>query len=183
MKCSQLREILKENKQIVSGNKQILVARCYALNPVIDDSEEIVEISETSKETRDSGESFDPLGNLKFKKELSYADLNFTAKGRQWETDLRLLPKTNFHQLYQYLVVKTNKYGDDIMKGECYKKMKSYQFFREGHIKSYEIARGFGKVWIKSKVIASMRHEMYRVIVICDEKGDILYGACECPAG
>lgn len=79
MKCPQLREILKENKQIVSGNKQILVAGCNALNSVIDDSAEIVEISETSKETRESGESFDPLGNLQFKKELSYADLNFTA--------------------------------------------------------------------------------------------------------
>jgi len=80
MKCSQLREILKENKQIVSGNKQILVARCYALNPVIDDSEEIVEISETSKETRDSGESFDPLGSLKILKGIKLCRLKFYGK-------------------------------------------------------------------------------------------------------
>lgn len=52
---------------------------------MIDDSAEIVEISETSKETRESGESFDPLGNSQFKKELSYADLNFTAMGN-WFT-------------------------------------------------------------------------------------------------
>ena len=59
------------------------------------------------------------------------------------------------------------------------------------HIKIYEIARGFDKVWIKSKVVASMKHEVvasmkhetYRVIVVCEDNGDILYGACECPAG
>jgi hypothetical protein len=33
-KCTELREILKQN---VSGNKHILVARCYALTPVIDE--------------------------------------------------------------------------------------------------------------------------------------------------
>ena len=37
MTSSNLRHILRENKQNVSGNKQILVARCYALNPVEDE--------------------------------------------------------------------------------------------------------------------------------------------------
>jgi hypothetical protein len=60
--------------------------------------------------------------------------------------------------------------------------MKSYQFFQEGHIKSYEIAHGYGNVWVKSKVMASMKHELYRVIIVCKDNGDISYCACECPA-
>ena len=39
MTSSNLRHILRENKQIVSGNKQIL--RCYALNPVEDERESV----------------------------------------------------------------------------------------------------------------------------------------------
>jgi uncharacterized FAD-dependent dehydrogenase len=70
-----------------------------------------------------------------------------------------------------------------MMKGVSYKKMKSYQFFQEGHIKSYEIAHGYGNVWVKSKVMASMKHELYRVIIVCKDNGDISYCACECPAG
>ena len=41
MISSNLRHILRENKQNVSGNKQILVARCYALNPVEDERERL----------------------------------------------------------------------------------------------------------------------------------------------
>lgn len=39
MRCSKLKEILRENNKSASGTKQILEARCYALNPVVDDRE------------------------------------------------------------------------------------------------------------------------------------------------
>ncbi|CAG2216827.1 unnamed protein product [Mytilus edulis] len=32
-------------------------------------------------------------------------------------------------------------------------------------------------------MITSMKHELYCVIIVCKENGDILYGACECPVG
>ncbi|VDI28477.1 Hypothetical predicted protein [Mytilus galloprovincialis] len=116
-------------------------------------------------------------------KEIGFNGLNLTAKGRQWETDLRKFPPCNFHQVYEYLVKRTKIYGDLVMKDDSYKKMKSCQFFQEGHNKSYEKAHGHGLVWVKSKVIASMKHKLYRVIIVCKENGDIFYGACECPAG
>ena len=190
MTSSNLRHILRENKQNVSGNKQILVARCYALNPV-EDERVSVSSEDCADRSVDVSDGFDPFLQLDSVKEIGFNQLNLTAKGRQWETDLRSFPPINFHQLYEYLVERTKKYGDTEMKGSSHKKMKSYQFFKEGHIKTYEIARGFGKVWIKSKVVASMKHEVvasmkhetYRVIVVCEDNGDILNGACECPAG
>ena len=162
MKCTELPDILKQNKQTVSGNKQILVARCYALTPVIDERKNVALSAETVDESDAQDDSFDPLFQLKSANEIGFNEINLTAKGRQWETDLRLFPLCNFHQLHEYLVVRTHKYGDDMMKGVSYKKMKSYKFFQEGHIKSYEIARGYGNVWVKSKVMASMKHEIYR---------------------
>ena len=163
MTCSNLRHILRENKQNVSGNKQILVARCYALNPV-EDERESVSSEDCADRSVDVSDGFDPFLQLDSVKEIGFNQLNLTAKDRQWETDFRSFPPINFHQLYEYLVERTKKYGDTEMKGSSHKKMKSYQFFKEGHIKTYEIARGFGKVWIKSKVVASMKHETYRVI-------------------
>lgn len=189
MTCLKLREILKENKQNVTGNKQILVARCYALNPVIDERKDDTSSSssgindESVNENAVGTTAVDPFLQLETFKKIGFNELNLTAKGRQWETDLRMFPPLNFHQLYEYLVVRTQKYEEGVMKGVSHKKMKSYQFFKEGHIKTYEIARGFGKVWVKSKVVASMKHEMYRIIVVCKDDGDVLYGACECPAG
>ena len=116
-------------------------------------------------------------------KEVGYKKLNLTAKSRQWETDLRKLVSCNFHQPFEYLVIRTRKYGKAEMKGVSYKKIKSYQFFKEGYIKSYEIAKGFGKMWVKSKVMASMKHEIYSIIAVFDENSDVLFAACESPAG
>ncbi|CAC5389766.1 unnamed protein product [Mytilus coruscus] len=134
MKCSKLKEINKS----ASGTKQILVPRCYALNPVVDDREITAERSDRDTDIEDT-----------------------------------FNPPCNFHQVYLYLVKRTKKYGDSVMKGDSYKKIKSYQFFQEGDIKSYEIEHGHGLVCVKCKVIASMKHELYRVIIVCKENGDI----------
>ena len=105
MKCTELREILKQNKQNISGNKQILVARCYALNPVIDERKNVASSADTVDERDAQDDSFDPLFRLKSAKEIGFNEINLTAKGRQWETDLRLFLPYNCHQLYEYLVV------------------------------------------------------------------------------
>ena len=62
MKCTELREILKQN---VSGNKQILVARCYALNPVIDERKNVASSADTVDERDAQDDSFDPLFRMK----------------------------------------------------------------------------------------------------------------------
>ncbi|XP_021363173.1 uncharacterized protein LOC110456646 [Mizuhopecten yessoensis] len=89
----------------------------------------------------------------------------------------------NFNQLHEYLVTRTNKYDDPSMKGSCYKKLKSYQFFMEGHVSNVEVARGQGHTWIKSKGIASIKKTKYNVMVVFHSNGDVRYAACGCPAG
>ncbi|CAC5418389.1 unnamed protein product [Mytilus coruscus] len=133
---------------------------------------------ESVNENADGTTAVDPFLQLETLKKIGFNELNLTARGRQWETDLRMFPPLNFHQLYEYLVVRTQKYEEGVMKGVSHKKMKSYQFFKEGHIKTYEIARGFGKVWVKSKVVALMKHEMYRIIVVCKDDGIKRAGKC-----
>ena len=83
----------------------------------------------------DVSDGLDPFLQLDSVKEIGFNQLNLTAKGRQWETDLRLFPPINFHQLYEYLVVRTKKYGDSEKKGSSHKKTKSYQFLRRDILK------------------------------------------------
>ena len=81
MTCSNLRHILRENKQNVSGNKQILVARCYALNPVEDERErESVSSEDCADRSVDVSDGFDPFLQLDSVKEIGFNQLNLTAK-------------------------------------------------------------------------------------------------------
>ena len=57
-------KILKQNKQNVSGNKHILVARCHALTPVIDERINVA-LSADMDESDAQDDSFDPLFRLK----------------------------------------------------------------------------------------------------------------------
>lgn len=98
MKCSKLKEIFRENNKSASGTKQFLVARCYALNPVVDDRE-ITADERSDRDTDIIEDSFNSLLSLDSVKEIGFNELNLTAKGRQWETDLRKFPPCNFHQV------------------------------------------------------------------------------------
>ena len=81
MISSNLRHILRENKQNVSGNKQILVARCYALNPVEDERErESVSSEDCADRSVDVSDGFDPFLQLDSVKEIGFNQLNLTAK-------------------------------------------------------------------------------------------------------
>ncbi|XP_069109720.1 uncharacterized protein [Argopecten irradians] len=176
LSCIKLKDILRKKGESVTGNKAMLVARCYAL----DQCPVTVKISQSAE---DNATIVNPFSLLDTSKDLTYTDLNATANDRQWQTDLRQLPPCNFHQLFEYLVTRTRKFGEGEMKGVCHKKMRSYQFFQEGHIRQYEIAKNLKNTWVKAKVIASMKHETYRVITVFENDGDIVYAACECPAG
>ena len=175
MKCRELKEILVANNKPTSGNKSVLVARCYDLQ-----SKSQTLATQEPDASLSAQSPFEGLGD---KKEIKYGDLLQTASGRQWSNDLRQFPPLNFHQLFEYLVEKTQKYGEKDMKGLCFKKMKSYQFYEEGNISKYNIAKAYGYTWVKAEVIASMRHTRYRIIAVFSDVADIKYAACECPAG
>ena len=56
-----------------------------------------------------------------------------------WINDFREIPNFNFFQLYHYFVVITEKYNGDLLRGTSYKRLRSFQFFYESHIKTMEL--------------------------------------------
>ena len=57
-----------------------------------------------------------------------------------WATDLRGLPPFYFVQLYDQLVIKTAKYDHASIRSPGYKKLKAFQFFKEGQIRRTHIS-------------------------------------------
>ena len=170
-----IKGVLKEHKQSTVGKKEVLVARTIALKSRLYD--------QTSEPEQHAEGKQSPFVDIDDKADITYDDIYKTAQGRVWADDLRKLCECNFHQLYDYLVVKTLKLNNEEMKGSSYKKLKSYCFFAEGNISNVEVCRGLGYVWVKAKVLASMKKIQYRVIVVFKSNGDINYAACQCPAG
>ncbi|XP_021365779.1 uncharacterized protein LOC110458423 isoform X2 [Mizuhopecten yessoensis] len=160
-----LKEILRDHNESITGNKSVLVARCLSVKTKL-------AIDVPDADTASS----DPFTFGTDDKEITYKQLNLSAKARIWSDDLRNMVEFNFNQLHEYLVTRTNKYDDPSMKGSCYKKLKSNQFFMEGHVSNVEVARGQGHTWIKSKVIASMKKTKYNVMVVFHSNGDVRLG-------
>ena len=64
-----------------------------------------------------------------------------------------------------------------------YKKLKSFQFFYEGYIKTMELCTTELFIYVHSKVKPSMKNKCYNVIVkIIRESEDIIAVACTCLA-
>ena len=98
-----------------------------------------------------------------------------------FETDM---PFLSFLQLYNYLVVRTEKYDHTYIKTTSYKKLKAFQFYYEGFIKLIEVATTLEFVYINAKVKPSMKHGCYKVIVkFSRSSADVCAAACTCPAG
>ena len=53
-----------------------------------------------------------------------------------WKNDIRKIPNFDFFQLNQYFVVINEKYNGDLLRRAFYKRLKSFKFFYEGHIKT-----------------------------------------------
>lgn len=101
----------------------------------------------------------------------------------RWSTDLRQLPKLNFIQLYDCLVVWTCKYCHIVLKGTNYKKLKSFQFFFEGNVKKLESKVYEGKTYVKATVLSLMKKSPYPVVMELTPQCDVSRAACTCPAG
>ena len=100
-----------------------------------------------------------------------------------WKNDIREIPNFNFSQLYNYFVVITEKYNGDLLRRTSCKRLKSFQFFYEGHIKTMELCTTELFIYVDSKVKPSMKNKFYNVIVkFIRESGDnywcCLYLSC-----
>ena len=63
-------------------------------------------------------------------------------------------------QIYYYFVITTEKYdGTLLLRRNCYKRLKSFQFFYEGHIKTMELSFTELFIYVHSKVKPSMKNK------------------------
>jgi len=155
-------ELEKLNKN-TTGSKADLVARYYAA----------IGAKTSSPATASSAES---EVHSKNNEEVTYQRLLNTIKDPKWSKDLRNSPDITFVQLYDYLVVKTAKYDRLALKssGTGYKKLKSFNFFAEGHIKSIEVTSSDEFRYVKSLVMASMLSKRYGVIIAFNNNNDVV---------
>ena len=100
-----------------------------------------------------------------------------------WKNDIREIKNFNFFQLYHYFVVITEKYNGNLLRRTSYKRLKSFQFFYEGHIKTMELCTTELFIHVHSKVKPSMKNKCYVIIKFIRELEDIMTAACTCPAG
>eukprot|EP00795_Rhopilema_esculentum_P003488 gene3488-1870_t len=171
----ELKRILLSYREKVSGTKADLVLRTYAIlcRALQADSKN----SSASVPTTPSSETE--------KSALTYEEIFRSRCGHlPWVSDLRNTPPFSFIQLYEYLVVKTFKYNHIVLKSTAYKKLKSFQFFYEGFIKKFSVAKDNDCTYFDIRMKASMKNTLYKVLVVLDNStGDVSCAACTCPAG
>lgn len=178
LKNEELRVILKRNGQPTSGKKCDLVLRCHMLfQKKRNENPEKIEVVEHEKPL------INVVSNVKSNEGLTYDQLLCEGSQCQWSKDLRTLPPFNLVQLYEYLVIKTTKYNHSSIQTSAYKKLKAYQFFKEGHIKDLQVGCPSNIVYVKAEVLASMKQAKYKAIISFSQLGYVLKAACTCPAG
>ena len=68
-----------------------------------------------------------------------------------WKNNIRSIPNSNVFQLYYYVFI-CEKYNGDLLQRTSYKKLKLFQFFYEGHIKTMELSTTALFIYVHSKV-------------------------------
>ena len=176
LKVEELKKILRDRGQLVTGKKADLVLRCQVLferlktpSNVVPEQENVPLLLDTSSK-KNTGD-------------ITYESLVAEAVDCVWATDLRGLPPFNFVQLYDHLVIKTAKYDHASIRTSGYKKLKAFQFFQEGHIRKTHIGAEGGITYVKGEVLASMKQQKYKVMISMSHLGEVLKAACQCPAG
>ena len=100
-----------------------------------------------------------------------------------WATDLRGLPSFNFVQLYDSLVIKTAKYDHASIRTSGYKKLKAFQFFKEGQIRRTHSSAKGGITYVKGEVLVSMKQQKFKAMISMNHLGEVLKAASQCSAG
>ena len=172
LNVEQLKKILVCYKEKTSGVKADLILRAYAIFCRLQNQSEY-----------DCSSSQHPLiGN---ENHCTYeAIYKSKCSHLPWTSDLRGTPAFSFVQLYDYLVVRTTKFKHIKLKSTAYKKLKAFQFFYEGYIKKFFVARDINFTFFDVRIKASMKNVLYKAIVILsNDSGDVCCAACTCPAG
>jgi len=145
LKVEDLKEILRSFSETTGGTKADLVLKVYAIL-----MRNVLRPAENRQQNADNSTQIHQDTTEK-RSDFKYDETMRRISALGWSTDLHQLPKLNFIQLYDYLVVSTCKYRHLVLKGTNYKKLKSYQFFFEENIKRL--------------VIPSMKKTPNRVVV------------------
>ena len=167
-----LKAILSHYNQSLSGKKADLIIRCCA---ILDE-----QLQENRSKESPQGSLLDICTN---QKDLTYEKIIKETNSSTWTKDLRTLPEFHFIELYDYLVVKTQKYDHESVRTSGYKKLKAFQFFKEGHIKDLQVCSVGGTKYAKAEILASMKQGKYSAVVVFDHHGKVTKAACKCPAG
>ena len=76
---------------------------------------------------------------------------------------IREIPNFNFFRLYHYFLVITEKYNGYMLRRTSNKRLKSFQFFYEGHIKTMVLCTTELFIYVYSKVKPSMKNKCYKL--------------------
>ena len=164
------KKILRAYKEKVSGCKADLLLRVYAIFCRLSPQSQSAEVTSSFQNQVINDPTYESV-------------LKMECHNMAWSSDLRDMPNLSFLQLYDYLVVRTEKYDHAYIKSTSYKKLKAFQFYYEGFIKLMEIGTTPEFVYLHSKVKPSMKHGCYKVIVkFYRPSADVCAAACTCPA-
>lgn len=170
LKVDQLKTILKEQNQPVGGRKEDLVLICHVL-------------AERQKERTVTEVNCGNKENESIDGEFTHESIIREASGCHWKKDLRGLPLFTFVQLYGYLVQKTSKCSSLDISTCGYKKLKAFQFFKEGNIKDMQLCNKANLVYVKVEVLTSIKAMKYKVLIVFDQSTKhVVRAACRCPA-
>ena len=172
LSVKELKNILLSYRGKVSGVKADLILRVFAIYSRLERQEKGMPSTAASSSIVD-GESF------------TYHALFESRCGHlPWISDLRNTPYFTFVQLYDYLVIRTMKFKHIALKSTGYKKLKSFQFFYEGYIKKFSVAKDNNFTFFDVRMKAAMKNTLYKVLVVLSNStGDVCSAACTCPAG
>jgi hypothetical protein len=168
---------LKEHGLKLSGRKQELLIRVACA--IKDGCETVVE-----KEKRKEKEI-----ELRKQEKLTTPTEDLPNPGtlKLWSQDYSKFPPITFTDIKNYLVYGACKFykNEDI---NCFKEMKAFKFFKDGHVQEIELSLINEKssyCFIKAKVLPSMKTDrVYRTWVsIVKETGQIYSADCNCIAG
>ena len=172
LSVKELNNILLSYRRKVSGVKADLILPAFAIYSHLERQEKDMPSTAATSSVVD-GESF------------TYHALFESRCGHlPWIPDLRNTPFFTFVQLYDYLVVRTMKFKDIALKSTGYKKLKSFQFFYEGYIKKFSVAKDNNFTFFDVHMKAARKNTWYKVLVVLSNStGDVCSAACTFPAG
>ena len=125
----ELKKVLLAYNEKVSGVRADLILRAYAAFSRLEHQKSNAgSLSEPVLVEGSTGYTYNAIFSLR-------------CSHLPWSSDLRGTPSFSFIQLYDYSVVRAMKFKHIKLKITAYKKLKALQFFYEGYIKKFSVAK------------------------------------------